>query len=290
VSDFQDLVTRLDLMQLLAQNDASLVREVRGARAQIEQTKQTLELQRAAEKQSEAKELKEYKKVQKHLAEQKSYLSSLNGKVARLVAEERARREEQERRQAEEEARRIKEEQERRQAQAAQESSESKNGSSKDGSSGTSGSDKKEAANAADKDKGTTEPAKPTTSLGGAHPEVVTEARKYIGVSPYVWGGASPSGFDCSGLTQYCYRVAAGITLPRTSRSQFSAGSFIPPDRKDLLKPGDLVFFGTNANASLIHHVGIYSGNSLMIHAPQTGQKIKESYAFRSDYVGAVRP
>ena len=68
------------------------------------------------------------------------------------------------------------------------------------------------------------------------HPEVVAIAERYLGV-PYVWGGTSPSGFDCSGLVQYCYRQI-GINLPRTSRVQFHAGAYIPPDRLDLLKAG----------------------------------------------------
>ena len=123
------------------------------------------------------------------------------------------------------------------------------------------------------------------SSLGSGHPEVVAIALGFIGV-PYVWGGSSPSGFDCSGLTQYCYRQV-GISLPRTSQSQYNAGQHIARDRLDLLRPGDLVFFGRPR----IHHVGMYIGSGNFVHAPSTGDVVKiSSLAARSDYVGATRP
>jgi cell wall-associated NlpC family hydrolase len=126
-------------------------------------------------------------------------------------------------------------------------------------------------------------------SLGSPHPEVVAVARKYLGV-PYLWGGTTPSGFDCSGLTQYCYKQI-GIDIPRTSRMQFTIGQFIPRSRTDLLQPGDLVFFGYNGDATQIHHVGIYAGGGSFINAPATGERVSyASLSSRSDYVGAVRP
>ena len=122
---------------------------------------------------------------------------------------------------------------------------------------------------------------------------IVQVARKQLG-DRYSAGSSGPHAFDCSGFTMYVYRQV-GVFLPRTSRSQFGAGSRIAPDRLDLLEPGDLVFFGYNADPGQIHHVGIYSGNGLYIHAPQTGEMISESslvgrIATRGDYVGAVRP
>lgn len=128
--------------------------------------------------------------------------------------------------------------------------------------------------------------------LGAGHPEVVAIALEYLGV-PYVWGGATPMGFDCSGLCQFVYgRI--GIRLPRTSRSQFAAGQHIPPDRLDLLQPGDLVFFGTEGDPSRVHHVGIYAGNGDYIHAPEEGDVVKvsslvERIERKGDYVGASR-
>ena len=130
------------------------------------------------------------------------------------------------------------------------------------------------------------------SSLGSGHPEVVAIALGFIGV-PYVWGGSSPSGFDCSGLTQYCYRQV-GISLPRTSQSQYNAGQHIARDRLDLLRPGDLVFFGTDGDAGRVHHVGMYVGDGNYVHAPYTGAYVRvdsltSRIASRSDYVGASR-
>ncbi len=130
--------------------------------------------------------------------------------------------------------------------------------------------------------------------LGASHSDVVSIARRYVNRTPYVWGGTSPDGFDCSGLVQYCYREV-GVSLPRTSRQQFTAGSYIPPDRLDLLESGDLVFFGRGGDPGRIHHVGLYIGGGDMIHAPQTGQKVSVASLVgriqsRGDYVGACRP
>lgn len=132
------------------------------------------------------------------------------------------------------------------------------------------------------------------SALGDPHASVVDLARRYVGKTPYVWGGTSPSGFDCSGLAQYCY-AELGVSLPRTSRSQYRVGAYIPPNRLDLLQPGDLVFFGYGGNPSLVHHVAIFSGGGMMVHAPQTGEMVSETslmsrIATRGDYVGAVRP
>jgi cell wall-associated NlpC family hydrolase len=128
---------------------------------------------------------------------------------------------------------------------------------------------------------------------GAPHPEAVDVALRYIGV-PYVWGGTTPSGFDCSGLTHYAY-AQIGIDLPRTSSLQYHAGAFIAADRLDLLQPGDLVFFGYDGDPERVHHVGMYVGSGNFVHAPATGDRVKVSsltdrIASRHDYVGAVRP
>ena len=81
---------------------------------------------------------------------------------------------------------------------------------------------------------------------------------------PYVWGGAGPSGFDCSGLTMYCY-AQIGIGMSHGATDQQRASKPVP---LNALQPGDLVFFGS---ASYSHHVGIYVGGGSMIHAPHTG-------------------
>jgi len=98
---------------------------------------------------------------------------------------------------------------------------------------------------------------------GPGHPEVVAIAQRYLGV-PYVYGGASPSGFDCSGLSMYCY-AQIGIGLAHGATAQQQASTPVP---LNALQPGDLVFFG---GASYSYHVGIYVGGGTMIHAPHTG-------------------
>lgn len=95
----------------------------------------------------------------------------------------------------------------------------------------------------------------------GSASAVIAEAEKFIGV-PYVWGGESPSGFDCSGLMQYVFG-AEGVSLPRTAAEQQECGT---PVAKGDLQPGDLVFWGEPA-----YHVAMYIGNGEIIAAPHTG-------------------
>jgi cell wall-associated NlpC family hydrolase len=102
----------------------------------------------------------------------------------------------------------------------------------------------------------------PPSRYGG----VVGIAMQYLGV-PYVWGGASPSGFDCSGFIMYVY-AQMGVSLPHHAASQYSAGS---PVSRDALEPGDLVFFNG------LGHAGIYIGGGQFIHAPHTGDVVKIS-------------
>ncbi|HJW74525.1 MAG TPA: NlpC/P60 family protein, partial [Thermoleophilia bacterium] len=94
---------------------------------------------------------------------------------------------------------------------------------------------------------------------GPGHPEVIAIAQRYLGV-PYVYGGSTPSGFDCSGFTMYCY-AQLGIGLPHAASGQQRSVTAVSAPQ-----PGDLVFFGYPA-----HHVGIYVGGGSMIHAPHTG-------------------
>ncbi|MDR0880549.1 MAG: C40 family peptidase [Clostridioides sp.] len=86
---------------------------------------------------------------------------------------------------------------------------------------------------------------------------------------PYKWGATGPSSFDCSGLTSYVYKNAIGVTIPRVSRDQATAGVKVD---KSSMKVGDLVFFGSGGSIS---HVGMYVGDSKFIHAPQTGDVVK---------------
>jgi cell wall-associated NlpC family hydrolase len=112
--------------------------------------------------------------------------------------------------------------------------------------------------------------------------QVVQTALQYLGV-PYVWGGESPSGFDCSGLVKYVY-AQYGVQLPHASIMQFHMGTPVPQDQ---LQPGDLVFFyGSTAP----QHVGMYVGKGKYIEAPNFGEVVKISeLSFDSDYSGARR-
>jgi peptidoglycan DL-endopeptidase CwlO len=97
---------------------------------------------------------------------------------------------------------------------------------------------------------------------------------------PYVWGAAGPDSFDCSGLTQWVW-ARAGVALAHYTGDQWSEGSHV--DRADL-RPGDLVFFGSD-----LHHVGMYVGGGKMLDAPHTGAVVRVEPVWWSQYAGAVR-
>lgn len=104
---------------------------------------------------------------------------------------------------------------------------------------------------------------------------------------PYVWGGSSPSGFDCSGFIQYVF-AKNGINLPRVSADQYNAGKAIS---KSELKPGDLVFFETYKQGP--SHLGIYLGDNAFIHASSGSEKViisnLTSTYYTQHYIGARR-
>jgi cell wall-associated NlpC family hydrolase len=118
----------------------------------------------------------------------------------------------------------------------------------------------------------------PPTSHGG----VVGVALSEVG-TPYVWGGGSPGGFDCSGLVAYAYGQE-GVSLPHSSYAQYNDGTAVS---RSQLQPGDLVFFDG------VGHVGIYIGGDQFVHAPHTGDVVKvsnlDSGWYASTYVGARR-
>jgi cell wall-associated NlpC family hydrolase len=104
---------------------------------------------------------------------------------------------------------------------------------------------------------------------------------------PYRWGATGPASFDCSGLVRFAY-TEAGLSLPRTSRQQWSAGRHV--QRGDL-RPGDLVFWAHDpSDPATIHHVGIHLGQGLMVHAPHTGALVRVDAMRPDGYAGATRP
>ncbi|MBZ3798162.1 C40 family peptidase [Lacticaseibacillus paracasei] len=109
-------------------------------------------------------------------------------------------------------------------------------------------------------------PASNNSSVSVSGGSIASNAAKYIGV-PYVYGGTSPLGFDCSGLIYYAAKEA-GISLPRTSQAQSTLGSYVSVSD---LKAGDLVFWGGVGSA---YHVGIYIGGGQYLHAPAPGQNV----------------
>ena len=116
--------------------------------------------------------------------------------------------------------------------------------------------------------------------------QLIVSAKTFLGV-PYVWGGETPSGFDCSGFTQYVMKQN-GLSIPRTAAEQFATGT---PVNKSDLKIGDLVFFTTYKPGA--SHVGFYMGDGNFIHASSAQKKVSisplnEDY-YTQHYIGARR-
>ncbi|MHB9002701.1 MAG: C40 family peptidase [Coriobacteriia bacterium] len=254
-ASFTDFLTRMDWLQRVGRSDAKLVSSVKSARAEVVINKQSLERREAEQIILRDRARIAERDVQAALKNQSDYVQGLNAEVASLVAQERQRQEALalERARLAEQAARL------------------------------------AAAKANIANRPVTDPGQ----LGPGRPEVLVHALQFVGKVEYVWGGSTPAGFDCSGLTKWCY-AQIGITIPRTSRFQFRVGSHIGADRIDLLLPGDLVFFGYDGDPNRVHHVGIYAGNGDYVHAPATGERVTVSslidrIAAKGDYVGASR-
>lgn len=123
-------------------------------------------------------------------------------------------------------------------------------------------------------------PSTQSSSASGIRAKIVANAKSFQGV-PYLWGGTTPSGFDCSGFVQYVYKQN-GISIPRNSRSQSTAGTHIHPKEA---QPGDLIFFYGEVKGH-VSHVAMYIGNGEFIHAPCTGKTISISTIKKEKYWG----
>ena len=229
-STFDDLLTQLDVMQRMAENDARTVRVADVYRQEVEDRRVALEADRESAAKLVAEREKSKDQVLALQAQLESTVGGLKTEIADLEAKAAA-------------AAKAK-------AQAAARAAAVAENSSSGSSSGGSGSSSGSGGTVVDPG-------------GSGHSSVVAIAQRYLGV-PYVWGGASPSGFDCSGLTMYCY-AQIGVGLSHGATDQQRASKPVPLNS---LQPGDLVFFGS---ASYSHHVGIYAGGGSMIHAPHTG-------------------
>jgi cell wall-associated NlpC family hydrolase len=253
-TSFDDLLDGLDTASRVAANDARIVEEVRSTKAEVARRQAALERARAQQEEIVAQRAARRAEIEQGLAERRALYDSVRAEIAELEAAEQRRQD-----RLEAEARRQAAAIERRQARA-QEAQENE-----------AQPDPASAPSPAPEPSPSPSPSPPPAGPG--HPEVVPIALRYLGV-PYRWGGASPSGFDCSGFTMYVYGKI-GISLPHYVSWQYGYGS---PVSRSQLAPGDLVFFNG------LGHVGIYIGGGKFVHAPHTGDVVKISSIWDSWY------
>lgn len=242
-----DLLERVDAAERVSRHDSRIVDDVEAARADYRATLRQLERARSAQADVVAQRDAQRDEIESRLSERQGLYESIKGEIQSMEAEE-ARRQERLAAQAE---RRLAQQEE----QAPQEVDEP---------SAASG-------------EGAIAEA-PPNPYGG----VVGIALSYLGV-PYVWGGSSPSGFDCSGFVAYVFGQI-GVSLPHSTYALWGMGV---PVSSSQLQPGDLVFFDG------LGHMGIYIGGGDFVHAPHTGDVVKISSLgdswYSASYVGARR-
>ena len=252
-----DLLDRLDMAQRVGGQDSQVLRDVKRFRQEVQTRRTKLSSDRERQAQVVDARAAQRRSIESQLAERQRLYNSVKDEIAQLEAAERRRQAEIERQARARLAA----------AQAAQASARQSAVEVSNDPVSTPVSDGGSTANV------------PPAKYGG----VVGIAMQYLGV-PYVWGGASPSGFDCSGLVMYVY-AQVGVSLPHNAAMQYnSVGVFVS---RDQLQAGDLVFFDG------LGHMGMYIGGGQFIHAPHTGDVVKISSLYdswyASTYVGAKR-
>jgi peptidoglycan DL-endopeptidase CwlO len=243
-TSFEDLLNRIEAFNSASEQDAGIVRQVTSFKAAIKRNRVALRDAHAEQQDIVAQKAAQKQRIESQLASRRQLLSSIKGEIARIRAAERA--------------------QQRSLAASAQARLAGQGGVSVNG-----------VGVAAATPEGST--VAPPNTHGG----VVGIAMRYLGV-PYRWGGASPSGFDCSGLVMYVF-AQIGISLPHSTYALWNVGVAVS---RDQLQPGDLVFFNG------LGHMGIYIGGNQFIHAPHTGDVVKISSMsgwYASTYYGARR-
>jgi len=256
-SSLDDLVNRFNTANRISSQDTQVLAQVAHFDNEVKAREVRLKHAKAEAAALVRERASERASIQGQLSARRALLSSIRGQIAQLQAQEAARQAQLRR----ELAARIVTQQQQAPAQALSSTVAPVVSSSPSSSTGGSAP---------------VGPAPPPT-----HSSVVSIAEQYLGV-PYRWGGASPSGFDCSGLVMYVF-AQVGVSLPHSSYAQYGMGSAVS---RDQFQPGDLVFFDG------LGHVGIYVGGGSFIHAPHTGDVVKISSIsgwYASTYVGARR-
>jgi cell wall-associated NlpC family hydrolase len=228
-SSLEDLLNKIETINSTARQDTSIVQQVTSFKQAVQRHRIELRDAQEAQRRVVAEKAAQRQKIESQLASRRQLLSSIKGEIARMRAAEQAQQ---------------------RQLAAAARSRLPVDGSVSINGVGVAA--------------GTPEGS--TVAPPNVHGGVVGIAMRYLGV-PYVWGGGSPRGFDCSGFVSYVF-AQIGVSLPHSSYAQYGMGT---PVSFSQLQAGDLVFF---AGAS---HVGIYIGNGQFIHAPHTGDVVKIS-------------
>jgi peptidoglycan DL-endopeptidase CwlO len=252
--NFGQVLEQFALLDRANSYNASILTDIRGYQRQVDRSQRALNRERNTRRDNVA-ELKSLRaQINSSIAADKQRYRGLRRKVRRLIDERRAA----------EKAASLRAAEATRQLQA--QSSDPPAVATVVG-----------APAAAESGAGATPTAPPPSTLGEA---AVSEALKELG-TPYVWGGAAPGGFDCSGLVSWAYAQAGLGGLPHFTGALWASGTHISSSE---LAPGDLVFYNG------LNHVGMYIGGGNFVEAPHTGDVVKiSSMSSRSGFVGAVR-